>query len=245
MDKHGKSGRVIQRLKVGEDKKERALSALSPGEVAQLIEIGWTGNLVSSGMRVTILLHADNPGGAHLLPYQRADLIESLAALLDNIPCRSVKLIAFNLDEQSEVFRREQLDRDGFLELKQALERVQLATIPYQALEKGSWNDFLLKLVKSELSSKDKPDIVLFLGGSTFGEKPRKEMFGEDEVKGAPGFFYFRFSGSSVPDRIERLVKHLHGKTLEFYSPTTLNKAIGEMRRDERAVHHKAISSQP
>ena len=114
--------------------------------MAPLVETGWNGKLVSSGLRLTVLMLAD-PGDTRLWAYQRAYLLRSLAALLDHIPCRSVKLIAVNLDEQNEIFRQEQFDKYGFLELKHDLERVQFGTIPYQVLRKGSWNDFLLKLV--------------------------------------------------------------------------------------------------
>ena len=121
---------------------------------------------------------------------------------------------------------------------------MQLAIIPYQASEKASWNDFLIKLVQEEVSANDRSDIVLFLGPSTLGEKPGKEIFSEIREGGAT-FLYFRLSGVSGPDRIQRCVKQLHGKTFKFSSPVTLRKAISEMLRNrQKMVDRNTVRSE-
>jgi hypothetical protein len=84
IDHHGHSCRVVQSLTAGIEKKERILSALRPGAVAPLVGGNWNGKLVSSGLRVTVLLHADNPGGGPLA-YPPVYWLQYLTAVLDHI----------------------------------------------------------------------------------------------------------------------------------------------------------------
>ncbi|MBV9082845.1 MAG: hypothetical protein JOZ62_09230, partial [Acidobacteriaceae bacterium] len=82
------------------------------------------------GLRLTILLDAApiNPSATKLHAWDRTFLIQTVASLLRELPCSSVRLIAFNLDQQRELFREDDFDAAGIRRLAQALQQVELGT---------------------------------------------------------------------------------------------------------------------
>lgn len=71
------------------------------------------------GIRLTVLLDAapTNRYQSSLRAWDRAFLLESLYSLLRQIPYKSVRLVAFNLDQQREIYRRDAFDGVAFLPL--------------------------------------------------------------------------------------------------------------------------------
>jgi hypothetical protein len=130
---------------------------------------------------------------AQLRPWNAAYQLKVLSTLLTQVPCRSVKLVAFNLDQQKEVFRRENFSAPDFTELASALKNLQLASLPYQALQHSGWQRFLIGLASAENNSEDPPDVVVFIGASThFLEKPYQQKFNAGHTL---PFFYFEYYG--------------------------------------------------
>ena len=243
-----------KRIKVGPNSGP-IRSPLSAGTVAPLVDEGWDGKLVSNGYRITVLVDTDSVSGGTLSPLYAFYLLRSLAVLLGQVPCRSVRLIAFNLDQQLEVFRQQQLDEAGFEQLQKTLLQLRSgAMILYTALQKGRWQEFLLKLIEDEASSSDKSEVVIFLGPATYGDKPPKKV--EQALGAFPAtdirVFYLRLLGSiqnvgdyevngrshenlprptfglgDIPDRIQDYVKLLHGKTFDVDSVDTLAEIGG------------------
>ena len=262
-DQENHYARKVARIKVGLPRKLQIRSPLVSGAVAPLVEARWDGELVSNGYRVTVLLNADERGGASLPAHNRVTLMEGVAGLLTQLPCRSVKLVAFNLDQQTEIFRQEHLSSKGFVRLERSLEQLQLATIPYEALQKGAWQDFLVKLLQEEASRSDKPDFVFFIGPSTYGEKPlEKTRETLEELQAAHlRVFYFRFLNltrtvvsyevnskshedyprsnigfGEIPDRIQDFVKVCAGKTFGIDSRESLSAAIAKLESEIYSV---------
>ena len=229
-------------------------SPLGAGTVAPLVEESWDGGLVTNGHPVKVFLDTDTVDGGTLSTFNAFYLLRSLAVLLGQVPCRSVRLVAFNLDQQLEVFRQEQLDKAGFVQLRKTLELRSRGTIPYTALQKGSWQEFLLKLVEDEASSSNRSDMVIFLGSATYGDKPAKNI--EQALGAFPAtdirVFYLRLLGSiqhvgryevngrshenlprptfgfgDIPDRIQDCAKLLHGKTFDVDSRNALAEISG------------------
>jgi hypothetical protein len=218
---------------------EHIRSALQPGVVAPLLNTYWDGALASRGLRVTVLLHAYSPYYLHarLYPRERADLLEQLATLLNQIPCQSVKLIAFNLDWQEELFRQDSFDADGFVRLEKALDQVQFVTIPYQAIMGAGWANFLVDMEQREATSDPTPDVIVFLGpwGSHAGDKLPSELLQKLETHKTQ-IFYFKFYGFSPPDALEKITRDLHGSVFSINSPGALEHAIKAMRARMDAV---------
>lgn len=203
--------------------------ALSPGSVAPLVPDSWDGKLDPNGVRLSVLLDAApmNPYAAQLYTWDRALLLHAIASLLRQVPCQSVRIVAFNLQQQREIFRQENFDAGGLAKLATALKHLELASLPYQSLRRGSASKFLLRLAQ-EQTSPDSSDAVLFLGPLLPADQnplaPRREL-------ATPRFFYFEFCpvGAHFPDSIEHLTKSLHGSIFRISSANDLALAIQKL----------------
>ncbi len=194
------------------------------------MDVRWNGSIANKGPRLTVLLNASGLNGiAHLHAWERTILLQSLVTLLNQLPCKSVKLIAFDSDRLEEVFSQESFDVDGFARLEMALERMEFNTIPYQALKKGAWSRYLVDLAQRESSSKEPPDDIVFLGagGSHAWETLPEEMTREIGISKARFFYFELFPGVGWrPDGVEQLTRDMHGLVFAIRSPETLAQAI-------------------
>lgn len=198
--------------------------------VAPLLHDGWDGKLDPQGARLSILLDAApmNPLAPHLHTWDRTLLLQTLESLLKRIPCRSVQFVAFNLEQQREIFRQEKFDADGFVKFSSLLKHLELTSISYQALQRGSTAKFLSKIVQEQISAPSPADAVLILGPATrFDQRPAVES-----PEGTPSFFYFElhWRGPHFPDSIEHLTKELRGSTFVITSANELAAAIQKTR---------------
>jgi hypothetical protein len=207
--------------------------ALQPGAIAPLMNTRWNGALAGHGPRLTVFLNAyGQNGSAYLHALDRAALLESLYTLLTQLPSRSVKLIAFDLEGQRPILSEEPFDTRGFMALERLLKRVDFSTISYRALQSGAWSRFLADQVQSELASKQPADDIIFLGtwGSHVWEKLPQETIHKIEI-GSTHVFYFELfpSAGGIPDGIEDLTKDLHGTVFAIRSPDDFAQAIKKM----------------
>ena len=204
--------------------------AIQPGAVASLVDVRWNGSIAAKGPRLTVLLNAHGVAGiAHLHAWERTILLQALVTLLNQLPSRSVKLIAFDSDRLEEVFNQEHFDIDGLEKLEKALERMEFNTIPYQALKKGAWSRYLVDLAQRESSSKEPPDDIVFLGtwGSHASETLPEEMIREIGTSKARFFYFELFPNVGwAPDGVEQLTRDMHGSVFAIRSPETLAQAI-------------------
>ena len=229
--------------------KEKTLAQpLAPNTVAPLISAPWEGKLTKGGLRVTVLLHAAsmNPRAPKLYAWDRAFLLQSLTSLLKGIPCESVNLIAFNLDQEREVFRQEEFDAAGFTQLAQRLQKLELATISYKALGRQTWHELLWQLTQEQLSAQHPADAVLFLGPTThFDEKIPKELI--QKTEGGSQIFYFEYFPwrYDFPDAIERLTRDLHGTVFKIHSPGELGQSIQKMLAQTKTGEPDAVPREP
>lgn len=204
--------------------------AMSPRSVVPLVPDSWDGKLEANGVRLSVLLDAAplHPYAAQLYAWDRALLLQALASLLKQLPCQSVQIVAFNLEQQREVFRQEKFDAGGFTKLASALEHLELASVPYQTLRRGAASKFLLRLAQEQISAKDPSDAVVFLGPLTAVDQNPLMQLSEPA---SPRFFYFEFHGvgTHFPDSIEHLTKDLHGSVFRISSANDLASAIQKM----------------
>jgi hypothetical protein len=201
--------------------------ALDPRSVEPLAHDIWDGKLDPNGVRLSVLLDAApmNALSPKLHAWDRALLLQTLSSLLKRIPCRSVQLVAFNLEQQREVYRQEKFDAKGFAALTSTLQHLELTTVSYQSLQHGSALKFLSKLVQEQISTQTPPEVVFFLGPATrFDQKPLVESL----ENAPPSFYYFElhWPGTHFPDAIEHLTKELHGSTFVITSASELAVAI-------------------
>jgi hypothetical protein len=187
----------------------------------------------SGGIRLTILLDAApiNPYQSTLRAWDRVFLLECIYSLLRQTPYKSVRLVAFDLEQQREIFRRDPFDDAAFLDLSRVLREIETATISVQALKNRNSPEFLTSIANHELTADDPPDAVIFLGPSarsTAGTRP--ELLARKP--GSPPFFYFEYipwAGRAFPDALQNLVQALEGKIFQIHGPAELDQAIQKM----------------
>jgi hypothetical protein len=232
IDRHGRSFSKRWKLKTSTPSKQAVASELGPLTVRPLAADNWSGQLDPKGVRLTVLLDATATSvTAAKLRDEAFLLLQLLASLLRQVPCQWVRIVAFNLDQQREVFRQENFDAAGFAKLSAALRQVQFSTVSYQALQRRSWSKFLLRITEEQISANNPPDAVVFIGASThFMEKVPKELR-ESLVPGPAHFFYFEYYGYRVPlpDAIDYLTHNLKGTVFRINSAKEFGKAIQKM----------------
>ena len=131
-----------------------------------------------------------NPRSLKLRAWDRAFLLDSVSVLRE-IPSESVRIVAFNLDQQEEIFRDDNFERSGLAQLSHALRKVELGSISYHKLSQPQgWSEMLTRLSKDELEAEEPADAVIFLGPATrLSEKIPKETI--TLPKGKKTRFYY------------------------------------------------------
>jgi hypothetical protein len=199
----------------------------------------WDGKSLGGGkgLRLTVLLDVApiNPWALKLRAWDQAFLLDSLSSLLQQIPCQSVRLVAFNLEQQREIFRQDRFEPSGFDKLQQAFHDLELGTVSAQVLKQHQGKvELLAELTNQELIAPHPADAVIFLGPSSRSDQRiPKEMLKLRETL-APQFFYFEYippwrRGREFPDTIAHLTRARDGTVAKIHSPGELAQAIQKM----------------
>jgi hypothetical protein len=244
----GQRYRKHWRVHVARRRSQRAVPvAVPPATVLPLAFQPWQGKLDTSGkgLRLAIWLNAApmNPRAQKLRAWDRAASLFLLSTLLGQIPCASVRLIAFNLDQQREVFRQEDFDGAGFMKLQEALRTLELGTVSYRVLQQRSgWLDMLADLANREMTTRDPSDVVLILGPPVryYAGIPRETLRARETPN--PRFCYFQYFPGyrRSPDTLHQLTKRLGGTVYEIYSAADLARAIQKMLAQARPSRNSA-----
>ena len=210
--------------------------AVKSGAVYSIRVAPWDGKLVKdgTGLRVAILLDAVpmDPRGPKLRAWDRAFLMGTLLTLLQQMPCESVRLTAFSLDQQQEVFRKDPFDAPAFVGLSRALQNVEFGTVSYRALQRDSVPKMLAALANQELNAEKPVDVVIILGPvRSLNQKIPTEMLEDINVDHSKVFYfeYYPWLRAEFPDAIERLTKSLHGTVFKIHSPGDFGKSVQTM----------------
>lgn len=236
------TGRVCRKEWRFEAKRKRSENkvkvAIDPNSVAPLSN--WVAGVRRAAddappIRLTVLMHAapTSPRRNRMTARDRFLLLGTLSSLLERLPTRSVRLVVFNLDQQKELYRQENFAMDGFNDVSQSLDSLELGLVDYTVLQnKRGHVDLLTELVNQEVNAPQPSDVVLFLGPmSRFYDKIPDEALGRPAGP-APRFFYFQYRSpmmrmqSTFPDVIHSTVSRLKGKTVIIHSPGDFAKGI-------------------
>ncbi len=229
--------------------RHRAVAAspaiLTANTVAPADFVPWDGRLATGGegVRLTVLLDVApiNPRDASLRAWDRLLLLDSLSSLLRAMPCKSVRLVAFNLDQDREIYRNSQFrGGEDFEALEEAMQGLALGTVSYHVLQQQQgWVQMLWNLANVELRADDPPDAVVILGPATRSHmKVEKAKLPLRETSN-PQFFYFEYShllGNPFPDSMGDLAKSLGGRAFIFHSPQELAQDIQKMLTKLRPI---------
>jgi hypothetical protein len=196
----------------------------------------------SNGTRLTILLDAApvNPRSLKLRAWDRAFLLDSVSSVLRELRADTTRVVAFNLDQQEEIFRQDNFDRSGLVKLSHALQKLELGSISYQKLSQpAGWSEILTRMASEEVEAKEPPDAVIFLGPTTrVSDKLPKEAFTKPRDN-KTRFYYFEYfpawhRGNEMPDAIHYFTSQCDGTVLKIHSPGEFASAIQKLRADMR-----------
>lgn len=189
-------------------------------------------------LRLTVLLDAApiSPRRTRLSTRDNMMLLGTLSALLERLPTRSIRLVAFNLDQQKELYRQDGFTPDRLPEVARSVESMQLGIVDYHVLQNRRGDlELLADLLNRERAEPEPSDVILFLGPlARVGER-----FPEQLVPHPPGasphVFYLQYRPpflrmqSVLPDLIHSLVGRLKGKVIIMSSPRDFEKGIQQI----------------
>jgi hypothetical protein len=135
------------------------LEADEPGGAAS----GKTGDIA----RLTILLHAAplSPRRSKMEADDVGTFTETIATILRQWPARSVRLVAFNLDQGAVVLRNDRFDTGQIPELGKQLEQMELGVVTVRDLQNAQKPlDLVNGLIQGELRDPRPADAILILG---------------------------------------------------------------------------------
>jgi hypothetical protein len=193
----------------------------------------------TAALRMTIFLHTAPlfPRRTRLRPNDMMTLMSTVASLLERVPVRSVRLVLFNLDQQKELYRKEDFLMQDMAQVSQAMANIELGLVDFQTLQNRHGHvDLMADMVHREIEAQPASDVVLFLGPSArhFDRIPQSTL--EKPGGHAPQFYYFQiapfFRQQAQPsDTIKNTVARLGGKTILIHTPGEFAKAIDRLEK--------------
>ena len=195
-------------------------------------------------LRLTIFLHTAPmfPRRTRMRPGDMMTLMSTVSSLLERVPARSVRLVLFNLDQQKELYRKEDFQLREMGQVSQAMTGIELGLVDFQVLQNRRGHvDLLADLVNRELQAQPPSDVVLFLGPSArfFDGVPQAVL--EKPEGRLPQFYYFQLipfvhqQQAMLADSIKSTTSRLGGKTIQIHSPGEFAKAIERLEKIDRS----------
>ncbi len=244
-----RSGRLSrQRLNITAARKGRQREVplrLAPGSIQAIYRLGWRPPPSPDDRaprRLTVFFHAASLYGPRSVFgfYDQGQLLSSLSSVLTEGAFDEVRLIAFNLDQQRELFRRDRFGEEDFHRLAETLPSVNRATIPVAALEEGPQHlGWLESLLRDGLFAEPRPAAILFLGPDA-RDGTRWKSLPCESGRAGPRLFYFQLRVDvnvcreciqrELPDTLERLVRGCSGEVYRIHNPSELAAAIQKLK---------------
>ncbi|MDE3180721.1 MAG: hypothetical protein KGM47_13820, partial [Acidobacteriota bacterium] len=169
-----------------------------------------------------------------LRPWDRVLLLQLLSSVLRDTRWSSVRLIAFNLAQERQIFTDDAFNESGFVPLSRALTNLDLTTIPYQAIEPGAMEHFLVRLTDGSSKGAVKPlDAVVIIGPVARLNPVNPQVLPRPAGDQKAPLFYFQYfshglSRQHIPDAIADVTTAWGGTVFNIDSPAGLAKAISK-----------------
>ncbi len=195
----------------------------------------------AKAIRLTVFMHVApiSMRRTTLRSSDRMTLLGSLSTLLEHVPTKSVRLVAFSLDQQKEIFHSDRFARSSIDEVAKSIDQLELGLVDIKVLQNRRGPvELLSEMLEHELAAPDPSEVVLFLGpGTRYFEKLPPSAI--EPIAGAQSrllFFQlhpiFRAGAppqESFPDSISQTISKLKGKTLHIRTPGDFAKAIRQL----------------
>jgi hypothetical protein len=222
-------------LQVRRERIEQSVHLAALPDAVCPLSIGWSSPEIAGPVhrRVTILVDAapTNPYSRRLRAWDRALLLGSVSSVIHALPGSDVRLIAFNLDQQLELFRTDHFVTAEMPKLARAMEKLELGAISVDKLKRANGGvDLATSLADAENAADGAPDAVIFVGPWTRTDAHFEKRKQAGERKG-PQFYdivYFPpfMRGQEFPDVIQRLTEWENGSVHRVHSPAELGRAL-------------------
>jgi hypothetical protein len=120
-------------------------------------------------------------------------LLGALTEVLEHVPSAAVRLVAFSLDRQKELFRRDDFRVEDLNQVADALNDLRLGLVESAVLKNpGGRVQLLTRLINQEIHEPDAARLVIVLGPEQrYGDKVPAEFLDEVPASG-PRFFYLQ-----------------------------------------------------
>jgi len=157
---------------------------------------GATANTVTKSRHVTLLLNAALPAIAVTkdgVPVDQGGMLLSmLASLVERMPEASLRVVAFDTEQQRELFRKDDFTAEDMNDVEHVLNARERWAVDYHALQDpaGGW-DLLRDLENNEINAPSPADTLVFLGvpQSRFDKMPP----GMPGPQAGPRIFYLKY----------------------------------------------------
>ena len=243
IDDRGRVYHTVQKIHARRTGAEKDLKqVLAAGEVKSLSSLRMRSPEAGDNkpLKLTLMLHAA-PNYARSTVFRPQDLsrlIGAMTGILEQVPVKSLRVVAFNLDQQKELYRNEAFEPGQFEKLEQALMPIQLGTVDINVLKnKSGYVDLLAGMISQELHAADSSETVIVLGPpSRLQDSVRSGVIEENPANG-PRFFYFEYHSlrergqAQFPDTIESAMKRVGGKVFHIFTAGDFAKALAELKR--------------
>ncbi|MEP6716011.1 MAG: acetyltransferase [Terriglobia bacterium] len=184
-------------------------------------------------VKVLINFAPQQSAAAAMQPIDTSALISILRNISREPRICKFSVVAFNMNDQKVVYRRDDMDHIDFPELGKALSQLKLGMVDYKKLtDKHSETDFLTHLIQDELGN-NSSDAVIFAGPKVMlDEAPATDSF--KEIAGI-AFPVFYMNYNLVPqqnpwrDSIGTVVKYLRGYEYTISRPRDLWNAWSDI----------------
>jgi hypothetical protein len=185
--------------------------------------------LAEGPLKVKILINfaPQQSSAAAMQPIDTSALVSILRNISREPRICKFSVVAFNMNDQRVVYRRENMDQIDFPELGKALSSLKLGIVDYRKLsDKYSENDFLAKLIQDELGH-NSADAVIFAGPKVMLDGPAPaETIKEDIAAVSFPVFYMNYNlmpnQNPWRDSIGTVVKRMRGYEYTISRPRDL-----------------------
>jgi len=174
-----------------------------------------------------------NQNSSAMRPIDTLALVTMMRRITRDPRIGKFSLVAFNIQEQRVVYRQPSSDRIEFPALGEAIGKIEPGLVDLKLLaNKRGEEEFLTDLIKTELSSADRPDALIFAGPKYMVEGSPEDELKKAETVDYPVFYMnYNLNPAAVPwrDSIGKAIRVFGGKEYTITRPRDLFFAVTEM----------------
>ncbi|MDE3196351.1 MAG: acetyltransferase, partial [Acidobacteriota bacterium] len=206
--------------------------------------------LSSDPLKVKILVNfaPQKSESAAMAPIDTSALVSILRSISREPRICKFSVVAFNMNDQKVVYRKEDADQIDFPALGKALSTIKLGMVDYKKLsDKHSETDFLTKLIQQEVGNAASTDALIFAGPKVMlDQDPPQDALKDIANVNFPVFYMnYVLTPQQTPwrDSIGNVVKKMRGYEYTISRPRDLWMAWSDIM--SRIVKLKLVGSAP